>query len=128
MSRRSWVADVVGLAIAAVLVFPVYWIVVTAFKPGVDILTYTPRFLPSAATLDNFRDALARPNFWSSVGNSVVVRRSAVAIPLVVALAAALAVARMRFRGPPAFIVMIMFVQMIPLTAMVIPLYLLLTS
>ena len=99
MTRRSWVADVVGLAVAVVLVFPVYWMVITAFKPGVDILTYTPRFLPSAATLDNFRDALARPNFWSSVGNSVVVTLSTVAISLVVAFAAALAVARLRFRG-----------------------------
>src|SRR4029453_3649226 len=33
VNRRSWVADVAGLAIAAVLAFPVYWMVVTAFKP-----------------------------------------------------------------------------------------------
>jgi N,N'-diacetylchitobiose transport system permease protein len=128
VSRRSWAADVAGLAVAAVLAFPVYWMVVTAFKPGVDILTYTPRFLPSAATLDNFRDALSRPNFWSSVANSIVVTLATVAISLVVAFAAALAVARLRFHGRAAYVVLVIFVQTIPLTAMVIPLYLLLNS
>jgi N,N'-diacetylchitobiose transport system permease protein len=121
-------ADVTGLAVAAVLAFPVYWMVVTAFKPGVDILTYTPRFLPSAATLDNFRDALSRPYFWSSVANSIVITLTTVAISLVVAFAAALAVARLRFHGRAAYVVLVIFVQTIPLTAMVIPLYLLLNS
>jgi N,N'-diacetylchitobiose transport system permease protein len=128
VNRPSRAADVAGLAVALVLVFPVYWMVLTAFKPGVDILTYTPRFLPSAATLENFRDALARPYFWSSVGNSLIVTLATVAISLGVAFAAALAVARLRFHGRAAFVVMVMFVQTIPLTAMVIPLYLLLNS
>jgi N,N'-diacetylchitobiose transport system permease protein len=125
---RRWVASAAGLLIAAVMAFPVYWMVLTAFKPGVDILTYTPRFLPSHPTLANFRDALARANFWSSVGNSLIVTVSTVAISLVIAFMAALAVARLPFRGRSVYIVMILFVQMIPLTAMIIPLYLLLNA
>lgn len=128
MSTKSRTATVAGLLVAVVMVFPVYWMVLTAFKPGVDILTYTPRFVPSAPTLDNFRDALSRPGFWSSVGNSLVITLTTVAVSLVVAFLAALAVARLPFRGRTPYIVMIIFVQMIPLTAMIIPLYLLLNT
>ena len=124
----STVATVAGLLVAAVIAFPVYWMVLTAFKPGVDILTYSPRFLPTSPTLANFRDALGRPNFWSSVGNSLVVTLATVAISLLVAFLAALAVARLPFHGRSGYIVMIIFVQMIPLTAMIIPLYLLLNN
>ncbi len=121
-------ATVTGLLIAAVMAFPVYWMVLTAFKPGVEILTYTPRFLPSAPTLANFADALARPFFASSVRNSLVVTLSTVGISLVIAFLAALAVARLPFRGRPAYVVLIIFVQMVPLTAMIIPLYLMLNA
>lgn len=125
---RRWTASALGLAIAALLAFPVYWMVLTAFKPGVDILTYTPRFVPSRPTLDNFRAALGRDFFWTSVGNSLVVTLTTVAVSLVVAFMAALAVARLPFRGRAGYVVMIIFVQMVPLTAMIIPLYLLLNA
>ena len=64
MSRRrlrgiGW--NALGLAVFAVMIFPVYWMVATAFKPGRDILSYTPQFLPTSATLGNFRDAIAAP-------------------------------------------------------------------
>jgi N,N'-diacetylchitobiose transport system permease protein len=117
--------DVLGVLAFAVMIFPVYWMIATAFKPGRDILSLTPRFLPSPATLVNFSDALARPYFWSSVRSSLIVVLSVVAISLALAFTAAVGVARFGFRGRRAFLVMILVVQMVPLTALVIPIYLL---
>jgi N,N'-diacetylchitobiose transport system permease protein len=51
-----------------------------------------------------------------------------VAISIVLAFFAAVAVARFGFRGRTAFIVMIIAVQMVPLNALVIPVYLLLNQ
>ena len=61
-SRRR-IAGRVGLNALALLVFvlmvfPVYWMVNTAFKPGVDIQSYTPKFFPNPATLRNFTDTI----------------------------------------------------------------------
>ena len=53
--------------------FPVYWMVATAFKQGRDVLSYEPRWLPRDPTLASFRDAIARPYFWDSVRNSLIV-------------------------------------------------------
>ena len=120
--------DVLGLIAFAVMIFPVYWMIATAFKPGRDILSFEPKFLPAPFTLANFGDALARPYFWSSVRSSLIVVLTVVAVSLLLAFAAAVGVARFGFRGRRAFLVMILVVQMVPLTALVIPIYLLFDS
>lgn len=128
MPRGRIVANVVGVGIAVLVAFPVYWMVLTAFKPGTEILTYTPRFVPSRLTLDNFARAVAAPHFLDALGNSVVVAVATMAVALVLALLAAVAIARFRFYGRRAFILVILIVQMVPLSALIIPLYLMLNS
>jgi N,N'-diacetylchitobiose transport system permease protein len=126
MSRR--VASRIGinavaLLVFAVMVFPVYWMVATSFKEGQNILSDTPQFFPTPATLSNFEDAISRPYFWDVVKNSLIIVSAVVAFSLVVAFLAALALAKFRFYGRGAFIVLILGVQMVPLNALIIPLY-----
>ena len=120
--------DVVALLIFAVMLFPIYWMVSTALKPGKEILSLTPVWFPSHVTFDNFRTAVNVPFFWNDVANSLIVVLTVVAISIVLAFFAAVAVARFGFRGRTAFIVMIIAVQMVPLNALVIPVYLLLNQ
>jgi N,N'-diacetylchitobiose transport system permease protein len=118
----------VALLIFAVMLFPIYWMVSTALKPGKEILSLTPVWFPSHITFDNFRTAVNVPFFWNDVANSLIVVLTVVAISIVLAFFAAVAVARFGFRGRTAFIVMIIAVQMVPLNALVIPVYLLLNQ
>jgi N,N'-diacetylchitobiose transport system permease protein len=111
-----------------VMIFPVYWMVSTAFKPGADIIANTPVWFPTHPTLSNFSDAIHRPYFWTSVKNSLIVVVSVVVISLVLAFLAALALAKFRFYGRKAFIVLIIGVQMVPLNALIIPIYLVLSK
>lgn len=120
--------NLVGLLVFVVLVFPVYWMVATAFKQGNDVLSYRPQFLPTDPTLASFRDAISRDHFWSSVRNSVIVVLAVVAISTVLAFLAALALAKFRFRGRRGFVVLIFAVQMVPLAALIIPLYIALSA
>jgi N,N'-diacetylchitobiose transport system permease protein len=124
---RRVALNLTALVVLVVMVFPVYWMVNTAFKPGVDIQSYTPKFVPSPATLGNFRDALERPYFWTVVKNSLVVVLVVTALSVVLAFLAALALAKFRFYGRKAFIVVIIGVQMVPLNALIIPLYIMLS-
>lgn len=116
--------DATGLAVATVMLFPIYWMVITAFKPGRDILTLEPKWFPAPFTLQNFQDAVTRPYFIDDVKNSLIVVAFMLAISLGTAFLAAVSVARFGFRGRNAFIVMIIGVQMVPLNALIIPLYL----
>jgi N,N'-diacetylchitobiose transport system permease protein len=118
--------DTVGLLILVVMLFPIYWMVSTALKPGKEILSLTPVWFPSPVTFDNFRTAIDVPFFWNDVVNSLTVVLTVVAISIVLAFLAAVSVARFGFRGRTAFVVMVIAVQMVPLNALVIPMYLLL--
>lgn len=127
-SRPSWAANIIGVIVLIVMAFPIYWMVVTAFKPKREIISPNPTFIPSPFTLDNFTKALDRDYFWSSVGNSLIVTISVVLLSIVVGLLAALAVAWMPFKGRGNYIVAIILVQMIPLTALIIHVYLMLNQ
>jgi N,N'-diacetylchitobiose transport system permease protein len=115
--------NVLGLFVFVVMAFPVYWMVSTAFKTGKNIFGYTPTWFPIPATLANFGDAIHRAYFWQDVKNSVVVVSVVVILSLCLAFLAALALAKFHFYGRRAFIVLIIAVQMVPLNALIIPLY-----
>jgi N,N'-diacetylchitobiose transport system permease protein len=120
--------NLLGLLVFVVMVFPVYWMVSTAFKRPFEVLSYTPEFVPSPLTLANFQDAINRPNFWSSVANSLIVVIAVTVFSMVLAFLAALALAKFRFYGRAALVVVIIGVQMVPLNALIIPLYVLLSK
>jgi N,N'-diacetylchitobiose transport system permease protein len=120
--------NLLGFLVFFVMVFPVYWMVSTAFKRPIDILSFTPEFVPSPATLSNFDNAIHRPFFWASVRNSLIVVVAVTALSMVLAFLAALALAKFRFYGRAAFVVLIIGVQMVPLNALIIPLYILLSK
>jgi N,N'-diacetylchitobiose transport system permease protein len=115
--------NALGLFVFVVMVFPVYWMVATSFKEGRNILSDTPQFFPAPATLSNFEDAIGRAYFWDVVRNSVLIVGAVVAFSLVVGFLAALALAKFRFHGRAGFLVLILGVQMVPLNALIIPLY-----
>ena len=119
--------NALGLLVLAVMVFPVYWMVATAFKPGQKILSYTPQWFPTDPTLSNFSDAIDQPFFWDAVKNSLIIVSAVVALSVVLAFLASLALAKFHFYGRKAFIVLILGVQMVPLAALIIPLYILMS-
>jgi N,N'-diacetylchitobiose transport system permease protein len=128
-SRAQRIAlNATGLLVFCVMIFPVYWMVSTAFKPGHEIFADTPVWFPYHPTLSNFSDAIHRPHFWADVKNSLIIVGTVVALSLVLAFLAALALAKFRFYGRRAFIVLIIGVQMIPLNALIIPIYLVLSK
>ncbi|MFE0808594.1 carbohydrate ABC transporter permease [Streptomyces sp. NPDC058794] len=106
-----------------VCLFPVYWMVTTAFKPSPDIQSYDPRLLPRAWTLDHFRTAVQADGFALFWRNSILVTLSAVLLALLVALGAAYAVARLRWRGRRQFVLAVFIAQMAPWESLIIPVY-----
>jgi N,N'-diacetylchitobiose transport system permease protein len=129
MSRRSrsrarqtgW--DIVGVIVFIVMVFPVFWMISTAFKPDDEIVSLTPTWVSLHPTLAHFRDAINRPYFWQDVRNSLIVVLATVVISIILAFLAAVALARYRFRARTLFIVLVIGIQMLPQAGLIIPLY-----
>ena len=123
--RTGW--NLVGIALTVVIVFPVFWMISTAFKSDDEILSGA--WLPFHPTLQHFRSAIAgadHPYFWNSVLNSLVVVGVAVILSMVLAFFAAVALAKYRFTGMKVFVVLMIGIQMLPQAGLIIPLYLVL--
>jgi N,N'-diacetylchitobiose transport system permease protein len=121
LHQLGW--DTVGILIFVVMVFPVFWMITTAFKPNQQIIGLTPTWLPLHPTISHFRDAMNLPYFWDDVKNSLIVVIATVAISIVVSFLAAIALARYRFNGRALFILFVIGIQMLPQAGLIIPLY-----
>ncbi|MFJ8308720.1 MULTISPECIES: carbohydrate ABC transporter permease [unclassified Streptomyces] len=125
-TKLGW--NLLGLLVFVTAGFPVYWMLNTAFKPAKDAIDPDPHLFPTHFTLDNFKRALQIGDFWGSIGRSLTVSLVVVLIGIAVGLLAALAISRFAFRGRKIVIVGILAVQMVPLVAMIIPVFLLLND
>ena len=119
-------ANLVGIVFSLVMLFPVYWMINTAFKPPDEVLSFTPSFVPEHITLANFTSAFKAPLFMQDLVNGLIVTLCAVLGALVVGFLAALAIARFQFYGRRAIILVVLAVQLVPFLALLIPLFLML--
>ncbi len=117
-------ANAAGILFVIIMAFPVYWVLNTALKPSNEILQFDPTLFPHSPTLDNFKSAFNAPYFKESLVNSIIITVGAVIGAIVVGFVGALAIARFRFYGRKAIILVVLGVQMVPLVAVLIPLFL----
>lgn len=121
--KSRGIFDVLGLLFAVVMAFPVYWLVISSLRPNHEIRSYDQTLWPSSLTFDNFARAVDQPNFSTAVQSSLIVSVTAVLGGMIIATLAALAIGRFRFFGRRALLMVLILVQMLPPTAMLIPIY-----
>nr|WP_184397164.1 carbohydrate ABC transporter permease [Nocardiopsis composta] len=117
-----------GVAVLLFSVFPVYWMVATAFRSQGEIFSAEQTLFPRTLTLEHFDRVvngrlLPGVDFWQFLANSLTVTLGAVLAGALFSLLAAVAVARFRFRLRTAFIVLLMIIQMVPMEAIIISIF-----
>jgi len=116
------------LAIAAFLLFPVYWAAKTAVSPDQEIYATPAAYVPHRFTLQHFTNALSDPRFLRSIVNSLVVGASVTAISVLLGAFAAYAIGRFAFRGRSFMRYTILAMSIFPNIAILGSLYKLLTA
>lgn len=116
------VFSIAALCLAALLIlFPVYWMVVTSLKLPREILR-TPALWPSVFTLNNYHTLLDTKGFLIPVRNSFIVSASVTAISLVISSLAAYSIVRFRTRLRGVIGRLILFAYLTPTSLLFIPL------
>ncbi|MFJ4838849.1 carbohydrate ABC transporter permease [Streptomyces sp. NPDC088746] len=116
--------NILALVTAGLMAFPVYWLIVSSLRPNHEIRSYDQTLWPSSLTFDNFARAVKQDNFSTAIQSSLIVSVTAVVGGMIIATLAALAIGRFRFFGRKALMMVMILVQMLPPTAMLIPIYL----
>jgi len=118
-------AGVYTLAISTVFLslLPIMWLVLTSFRPSIEITSPRLMLLPRDPTLQNYIDVFTRYKTTQYLANSMVVSLSVVATNLIIGLPAAYALARLRFRGERLVLALIILFRMIPIVTAMVPLF-----
>jgi raffinose/stachyose/melibiose transport system permease protein len=115
------------IAMSVVALYPIYYMVITAFKNREEYLSR--QFLPPLhPTLQNVRAALSKGDLLQWMLNSTVVTTVSVLVATAAAVLAAYALARMQFPGRDTILTGIVSLMVVPPVVLIVPLFLLMVQ
>lgn len=118
--------SVVGLLVlgAVVVLLPLLIVCLTSLAPAST--TVSGRILPTALTWDNYREAWQRGNFLLAFANSTLVALAVTGFQVITSALAGYALARLKFRGRQALLLLVLATLVIPFQILVVPIFLVL--
>jgi trehalose/maltose transport system permease protein len=121
VKTTAFYALVVAIVVQAL--FPFYYAIVTSLKTGSALFEID--YFPTSFSLQNYNDVLFKGNgtFIRNFGNSILVASLTVLLALFVAVTAAYALSRVRFRGRSLMLMTILAVSMFPQIAVLAGLF-----
>ncbi|UFU01846.1 carbohydrate ABC transporter permease [Ruania suaedae] len=123
-SPRTWLLVAVLAAVAILMVFPLYWMVVSAFTPGGQSQSSDFYLWPSEPTLTNYAEVFETQPVWRWIGNSLFITIVTTVISVVVSLGAGYALAKFRFWGKGLLYTAFLLTIMIPIQVTLVPSFL----
>jgi len=119
VKRVSFYALVVFIVVVSI--FPFYYAILTSFKSGTAL--FRIEYWPTSFSLDNYVSVLNSGSFPQNLLNSIFVASVTVALALFLAVTAAFALSRVRFRGRGLLLMTILAVSMFPQIAVLAGLF-----
>jgi arabinogalactan oligomer/maltooligosaccharide transport system permease protein len=122
-SRAASVALHATLVLACVVaLFPIVWVVLSSFKPGVWVNS-SDLSLVKEPTLANYRYVLTQTRFPTWMLNSVMVAAATTVIGVILAATTGYALSRFNFPGRRSLLLVFLVTQMFPVAVLIVPIY-----
>ena len=116
---------IVSIAIGAVFLIPLYWIVINSLKTDVEIFSTPLTYIPHELTLDAYISQFSGDNnIIKAFANSCIIAIISTVLSFTLAVPAAYGLARFPMRGAKVFIMLFLVTQMLPVTLILTPLFL----
>ena len=120
------------IVITLTVLAPFVWMFICSISVKADLIAKPYRWLPASPTLQNYKDMFfgtgatttdAASQFMAAFRNSLLIALSCTAVSLVIGLLASFAFSRFRIKGRNVALYTVLFMQMIPPIALLIPMY-----
>lgn len=127
--RRTgkWITSIgfviVLLTTVIAVVYPFYWMVMASFAPEGSSIANAPLFFPESLSIEAYRSIFTEKPMIRWMANTFIVTIGATAATLPLAVMAAYAITRFRFRLRMAFILFVVLTQLLPASALIVPLF-----
>ncbi len=132
LSPRTWMQRallyLLLILVAAVPLFPLYWLVISAFKTPAEFISIPPTWFPTSPTMDQVEAALTEVPFAQSMLNSVIIAGGATVSVLITSILAGYVFAKYQFKGKDLMFWGIVATMFLPPIVTLVPLYYLINS
>ncbi|WP_433479258.1 carbohydrate ABC transporter permease [Spirillospora sp. CA-142024] len=121
IATRTWWKTAAALALTAVMLFPVYWMINVSFTRDRDMRKSPPNWFPVDGTLDGYRAVLDQQLPY--LGTSLLIGLGTVALTVALAAPAGYSLAKLRPAGGGLLGFVLLIAQMIPAIIMAMGFY-----
>lgn len=126
LTRKKNIAFcVISLVVACILLFPLYWAVITSLKTEQEIFQNPPTFYPHLLNTKSYAAQVTTGDFnmFQSFGNSLIISLGAMVIAALAAIPASYGIAKYRFPGRKLMLLSFLVTQMLPVSVLLTPLF-----
>lgn len=121
--KKKYHLYVAATFLTLISIAPLYWMLISSFKPVAELFNRPPTFFPHNFTLDNYINLFKTTSFLQYISNSIYVAGLATFITVTVSTLAGYSVTRFSYRGRKAIISLSFITYMFPPILLAIPLY-----
>jgi multiple sugar transport system permease protein len=127
MNRKpiNLILSVFSIALAAVYLFPIFWILVSSLKSDGEIFRYPPTFVPQHWEFSSYYAGLEGYSLVKAFTNSLIISLPSCLLSVVLGVLAGFGLARYKPRGEKAFLLVFLVTQMLPVSLVLTPMFLL---
>ena len=123
--RNNLLLCALSVILLCVLLFPLYWILVTSLKTEQEIFQAPPTLWPSMLNTQSYQAQLGAGDFnmFRSFGNSLIIAVFAMVISVILSVPASYGIARYRFKGKKLVVLGFLITQMLPVSVLLTPMF-----
>jgi multiple sugar transport system permease protein len=125
--QKPWLTvalTVLGLFCTALMIFPLYWVIVSSLKNTVELFHTPPTLFPLHVDWTPYiANFVQNQDILRYMGNSLQIALGTMILSLVLAAPIAYALARLPIRGKNVFLLSLLVVQMFPSIMLAVPLF-----
>lgn len=125
--KKNVVLSVISILLLCLLLFPLFWIIVTSLKTEQEIFQIPPTLFPEVLNTKSYAAQVETGDFnmFRSFGNSLLIALGAMVMAVILAVPASYGIAKYKFKGKKAMLLGFLVTQMLPVSVLLTPMFIL---
>jgi multiple sugar transport system permease protein len=116
------------IVIGIYIFFPLYWMIITAFKSPSEAFRASPTFFPINPTIENFKNVILDKSIRNYVKNSFIVSILSSLLATLLSASAAYSFSKYKYKGVKALMYLVLSAQMFPFAVLLLTIYLMMKA
>jgi len=115
--------DIIAIAVTLIMLFPIYWMIVSSFKTSDELLQAVPTLWPKVFNWQNYPNALKMAPFGKYFFNTIVMTAGIMVFQMLVGILAAYGFSKGKFRFKNTLFIVVLGALMVPIQVTFVPIY-----